>query len=140
MSKTKTVIPAAVSVAVAAVLIFAVLPSVRAPRVDEDDGTVVVTVTFKPERRTGERPAGRSLRDVVVIEVEMNPDVNQKETMTRSPWIAGYRPKPGQRLWVKANQAYGNEITCKIEVNGKQVSRDRNTGAQSVSCKYVSPR
>lgn len=132
-------VPLLVGVAVVAVAAVALLPNLRTSSVDDREETALVTVTFTPDRRTGEAPEGRQLKDAVAVEVEMRPDVQHKYTVLR-PWSVSMWPRKGQRLWVKASQLYGTAISCTIVVNGVLKSQDRNTGPRSVSCSYTRAR
>lgn len=141
MNKVKSrFIPGVIAVAAAATIAIYLLPNVRASRVDDREEVAVVTITFSPEKRSGEAQGGRQLKDVVIVEIEMKPELQLKEPVTKSGWSTTLYPRRGQRIWVKATQVYGTNIVCTIVVNGEQVSHDKNTGPRSVSCTYTRAR
>lgn len=129
-------------VAAAAVAAIALLPSMRHPRLGPDDHeeVAVITITFSPEHRSGQAPPKLTLKDEVIVEVQMRPEVTKKVSALTSGWSETYYPRRGQRLWVKASQAYGTDIGCFIVVNGEQRDQDRNHGPRSVSCEYSRSR
>lgn len=46
-------------------------------------------------------------------------------------------PAKGQRLWVKAAQAYGDTIECLLTRKGQKVDGNKNTGARPAICAFT---
>lgn len=140
-TKTKSGFGIIIVAALALVAIVA-LPSMRHPRLGPDDHeeAAIITITFSPSPRSGTAPPKMSLKDEVIVEIQMNPEVQRKTSALTSGWSETYYPRAGQRLWVKASQAYGTDIGCFIVVNGAQRDQDRNHGPRSVNCEYTRAR
>lgn len=113
------------------------IPSLRPVNRDKPDPYVILTVTFDPRVRSGERPPGRTLIDTVTVEVLVgSKSVLPPAQVNRSPWDATIRVRKGDTVTLRAEQAYGTQLTCWIkQPEGPQVTRPRN-GPGVVICKH----
>lgn len=133
--KTIRMIPTLIVVGGLGIAAMIVIPSLRPVSRDKPDPYVILTVTFDPRVRSGERPPGRTLIDTVTVEVLVGSKaVVPPGPVNRSPWDATIRVRKGDTVTLRAEQAYGTQLTCRIrQPEGPEVTKPRN-GPGPVKC------
>lgn len=109
MIKTGTkIIGAIITLAMAAVAYQMIFRSPAARRTAPDEEVMVLTVLFDPPIRDGN---ARVVIQVMVGGVNIGPPVNTG----KSPWDRVVQVRKGKNLVLRAGQAYGLRLDCKIQ-------------------------
>lgn len=123
--------------AVAVVLVAAGIFYPKLTRDKDDERGIMLSVSFKPEHRSGVTSGGRQFPDKVVVELTVGGVIYPNESVTESPWTMVLPPGRGRKIVLKASQIYGTSLDCMVKQPGYDPALDSKIGPSQVSCTYT---
>lgn len=134
--KTIRRIPTILVLGALAVVAIIVAPGLVDTRGD-DQGLVVVTVSFDPPKRSGVAQESKMFPDYVTAVIIGTNSVMPTEHLRQSPKVWNLHPRKGQTIIVQAGQIYGRQLSCSITQAGAKGHSMTRNGPSEVTCKHT---
>lgn len=130
------IVPKVISVAVVLGVAAFLYPKIT-DRKEDDNGAILLQVSFGPQHRSGQVQQGRQFPDKVVVELTAGGTVYPNTSTIDSPWTMTLPSGRGRKITLRASQVYGTSLSCLIKQPGYPGVTDSAIGPSQVACIYV---